>query len=103
MDNQALIQEHNQLSPGVPFIFQNPEAFGHPNFKRKKDDRDSFTACNHVFTSGPTIYTTRDGIRMTKAGMIRGCLSTPPAKRVETQARHSGKGPDGPLLRLCPV
>ena len=102
VDNQALIQEHNQLSRAFRLFFQNPEAFGHPNFKRKKDDRDSFTACNHVFTSGPTIYTTRDGIRMTKAGMM-GCLSTPPAKRVEAQARHSGKGPDGPLLRLCPV
>ena len=35
VDNQALIQEHNQLSRAFRLFFQNPEAFGHPNFKRK--------------------------------------------------------------------
>ena len=71
VDDQALIQEHNKLSQAFRVFFKNPESFGYPNFKRKKDDRDSFTACNHVFGSGPTIYTTRDGIRMTKAGIVR--------------------------------
>ena len=71
VDNQALIQEHNKLSQAFRVFFKNPEAFGYPNFKRKKDDRDSFTACNHEFTSGPTIYTTKDGIRMTKAGIVK--------------------------------
>ncbi len=71
VDNQALIQEHNKLSQAFRVFFKNPESFGYTRFKRKKDDRDSFTACNHVFTSGPTIYTTRDGIRMTKAGIVK--------------------------------
>lgn len=71
VDNQALIQEHNKLSQAFRVFFKNPETFGYPNFKRKKDDRDSFTACNHEFTSGPTIYTTKDGIRMTKAGIVK--------------------------------
>ena len=53
VDNQALIQEHNKLSQAFRVFFKNPESFGYPRFKRKKDDRDSFTACNHVFESGP--------------------------------------------------
>ena len=75
VDNQALIQEHNKLSQAFRIFFKNPEAFGPPKFKRKKTDRDSFTACNHEFESGPTIYTTRDGIRMTKAGIVRAKFS----------------------------
>ena len=71
VDNQALIQEHNKLSQAFRVFFKSPEHFGYPNFKKKKTDRDSFTACNHVFESGPTIYITKDGIRMTKAGIVR--------------------------------
>ena len=71
VDNQALIQERNRLSQAFRVFFKNPESFGYPRFKRKKDGRDFFTACNHAFTSGPTIYTTADGIRMTKAGVVR--------------------------------
>ena len=75
VDNQALTQEYNKLAQAFRVFFKNPETFGHPRFKRKKDDRDSFTACNHVFESGPTIYTTRDGIRMTKAGVVKARFS----------------------------
>ena len=71
VDNQALIQEHNKLSQAFRVFFKNPETFGAPKFKRKKDDRDSFTACNHEFESGPTIYITKDGLRLTKAGIVR--------------------------------
>ena len=71
VDNQALIQEHNKLSQAFRVFFKNPSSFGYPNFKKKKTDKDSYTACNHVFESGPTIYTTKDGVRMTKAGVVR--------------------------------
>ena len=74
VDNQALTQEYNKLSQAFRVFFKHPESFGHPNFKKKKTDRDSFTACNHEFESGPTIYTTRDGIRMTKAGIVKAKL-----------------------------
>ena len=75
VDNQALIQEHNKLSQAFRVFFKKPESFGLPKFKKKKTDRDSFTACNHEFESGPTIYTTQDGIRMTKAGIVRARFS----------------------------
>ena len=96
VDNQALIQEHNRLSQAFRQFFKNPESFRHPNFKRKKDDRDSFTACNHVFESGPTIYTTRDGIRMTKAGIVKAKFPRRPQngwrlKRITVEKTRTGK------------
>ena len=96
VDNQALIQEHNKLSQAFRVFFKNPECFGYPNFKRKKDDRDSFTACNHEFTSGPTIYITRDGLRMTKAGIVKAKFSRRPQawwklKRVTVSKTRTGK------------
>ena len=78
VDNQALIQEHNKLSQAFRSFFKNPEHFGAPNFKKKKTDRDSFTACNHEFESGPTIYITQNGIRMTKAGIVRAVFPRRP-------------------------
>lgn len=96
VDNQALIQEHNKLSQAFRVFFKDPEHFRNPKFKRKKDDRDSFTACNHVFESGPTIYTTQDGIRMTKAGIVRAKFSRRPQawwklKRVIVDKTRTGK------------
>ena len=96
VDNQALIQEHNKLAQAFRVFFKNPECFGYPNFKRKKNDRDSFTACNHEFTSGPTIYITKDGLRMTKAGIIKAKCPRRPRngwklKRVTVERTRSGK------------
>lgn len=96
VDNQSLIQEHNKLSQAFRVFFKNPERFGYPRFKRKKDDRDSFTACNHDFESGSTIYTTRDGIRMTKAGVVQAKFSRRPQawwklKRVTVEKTKTGK------------
>jgi len=96
VDNQALTQEYNKLSQAFRVFFKNPESFGHPNFKKKKTDRNSFTACNHEFESGPTIYTTRDGIRMTKAGIVKAKFSRRPQawwklKRITVEKTRSGK------------
>ena len=96
VDNQALIQEHNKLSQAFRVFFKSPENFGYPKFKRKKDDRDSFTACNHEFTSGPTIFTTKDGVRMTKAGVVRAKFHRRPQawwklKRITVGKTRTGK------------
>ena len=96
VDNQALIQEHNKLSQAFRVFFKNPETFGYPRFKRKKDDRDSFTACNHVFESGPTIYITKGGIRMTKAGTVKAVFPRRPRngwklRRVTVEKTKTGK------------
>ena len=107
VDNQALIQEHNKLSQAFRVFFKNPDSFGYPRFKRKKDDRDSFTACNPVFKSGPTIYITKDGIRMTKAGIVKAKFSRRPQgwwklKRVTVSKTRTGKYFCS-ILYECPV
>jgi len=107
VDNQALTQEYNKLAQAFRVFFKNPETFGHPRFKRKKDDRDSFTACNHVFESGPTIYTTKDGIRMTKAGVVRARFSRRAQawwklKRITVSKTKTGKYYCA-ILYECPV
>ncbi len=94
IDNQALTQEHNKLSQAFRVFFQNPESFGYPKFKRKKDDRDSFTACNHAVY--PTIWTTAEGIRMTKAGVVKATFPRKPRsgwelKRITVDRTKSGK------------
>jgi len=96
VDNQALTQEYNKLSQAFRVFFKNPETFGYPRFKRKKDDRDSFTACSHGFESGPTIYTTRDGVRMTKAGIVKAKFPRRPRngwklKRITVEKTRTGK------------
>jgi putative transposase len=95
VDNQALTQEYNKLSQAFRVFFKHPEAFGYPNFKKKAADRDSFTACNHEFESGPTIYTTRNGIRMTKAGIVKAKFSRHPQawwklKRITVSKTRTG-------------
>ena len=107
VDNQALTQEHNKLAQAFRVFFKNPECFGYPKFKRKKDDRDSFTACNHDFASGPTIYTTRDGIRMTKAGIVRAAFHRRPQawwklRRITVSKTRTGKYYCS-ILYACPT
>ena len=96
VDNQALTQEYNKLAQAFRVFFKNPEAFGYPNFKRKKTDRDSFTACSHDFAAGPTIYITRDGLRLTKAGIVKAKFPRRPRggwklRRVTVRKTKSGK------------
>ena len=96
VDSQTLIQEHNKLAQAFRVFFKNPESFGYPKFKKKKTDRDSFTACNHDFPSGPTIYITKDGIRMTKAGVVKAKFSRRPQgwwklKRITVDRTKTGK------------
>jgi len=94
VDNQALTQEHNKLAQAFRVFWSNPNAFGHPKYKRKKDDKDSFTVCNHKVY--PTVYTTKDGIRMTKAGIVKAKFPRRPRngwklKRITVEKTKSGK------------
>ena len=95
VDNQALIQEQNKLSQAFRVFFKDPNHFGHPNFKRKKDDRDSFSVCNCFSSSGSTLYISRDGVRMTKAGVVKAKFSRRPQsgwelKRLTVERTKSG-------------
>jgi len=94
VDNQALTQEYNRLAQAFRVFFKNPESFGYPRLKRKKDERNSFSACTH--RDCPTIYITRDGIRMTKAGVVKAVFPKRPRngwtlKRITVEKTKSGK------------
>ena len=107
VDNQALIQEHNRLSQAFRNFFRNPAAFGYPRFKRKKDDRDSFSACNHIMGNSATIYITQNAVRMTKAGFVRATFPRRPRSgwkltRITVERTKTGKY-YGYLLFACPV
>lgn len=96
VDNQVLTQEYNRLTQAFRLFFKQPERFGHPQFKRKKDDRDSFTAYNCFSPSGSTLYLTRDGVRMTKAGVVKARFSYRPQsgwelKRITVERTRSGQ------------
>ena len=107
VDNQALIQEHNKLSQAFRNFFRNPAAFGYPRFKRKKDGRDRFTACNHVMGESATIYITKNAVRMTKAGLVRAKFPRRPRSgwrltRITVERTKTGRY-YGCLLYACPV
>ena len=107
VDNQALIQEHNKLSQAFRNFFRNPAAFGYPRFKRKKDGRDRFTACNHVMGESATIYITKNAVRMTKAGLVKAKFPRRPRSgwrltRITVERTKTGRY-YGCLLYACPV
>ena len=107
VDNQALTQEYNRLSQAFRNFFRDPKTFGYPKFKRKKDDRDSFTACNQFFGSSATIYATRDAVRMTKAGLVKAKFSRRPRSgwkltRLTVERTKTGQY-YGDLLYTCPT
>ena len=107
VDHQALTQEHNRLSQAFRSFFKNPEAFGYPKFKRKKDDRDSYSACNQFWKGGSTIYITQNAIRMTKTGLVKAAFPRRPRSgwrltRVTVEKTRTGKY-YGCLLYECPA
>lgn len=107
VDHQTLTQEYNQLAQAFRLFFKKPETFRHPRLKRKKDDRDSFCACNQFWSGGSTIYITRDAIRMTKAGFVKASFPRRPRSgwrltRISVEKTRTGKY-YGYLLYECPV
>ena len=107
VDHQALTQEYNKLSQAFRNFFRNPAAFGYPRFKRKKEDRDSFSACNQVCGNSATIYITKDAVRMTKSGLVRATFPRRPRSgwrltRVTVERTKTGKY-YGYLLFVCPA
>lgn len=107
VDHQALTQEYNKLAQAFRNFFKHPDSFGHPNFKRKKDDRDTFTACNQVSGGSATIYITRNAVRMTKAGLVQAVFPRRPRSgwrltRITVERTRTGKY-YGYLLYACPV
>ena len=107
VSHQALTQEYNQLAQAFRNFFRNPATFGHPQYKRKKSDRDSFTVCNQISGNSATLYTTRDAVRITKYGLVKARFSRRPRSgwklcRVTVQRSKTGNY-FASLLYACPV
>lgn len=106
VDHQTLTQEYNKLSQAFRNFFRSPGTFGYPKFKRRKDDRDTFSACNQVCGNSATIYITEHAVRMTKAGLVRAKFPRRPRSgwkltRITVERTKTGKY-YGYLLYACP-
>ena len=107
VDNQALIQEYIKLAQAFRVFFKDPGHFHPPKFKRRKDDKDSYTVCNCHNSSGCTIYTTESAVRFTKAGAVAAHFHRRPQSgweltRATVSRTRTGKY-HASLLYPCPV
>ena len=71
VDSQALCTVHQDLRKAFLNFFRAPRSFGCPQFKTKKDRRDSFTVYCREYHTGPSIRLTDAGIQMPKLGLVR--------------------------------
>ena len=79
VDSQALVAVHQQIQRAFKLFFEKPETYGYPQFKSKKNAKDSFqTYCHHYDTSPDSVYLTDDAIRLPKAGLVKATLYRKP-------------------------
>ena len=78
VDSTALATVHQNLRRAFQKFFDQPEHYGYPAFKRKKDADNSYTTYCQYFSSGPNVYLTDDGIRLPKLGVIPAKLHRKP-------------------------
>lgn len=76
VDSQALATVHQQLRQAFQNFFRNPQAFHHPVYKTKKQNRNSYTI--YRSTQAATLYLTPKGIRFPKLGEVRATLYRKP-------------------------
>ena len=76
VDSMALANVHQNLKQAFDHFFRRPETCRYPVFKRRKEGRESYTTCCQYYPSGrgSSIYLTREGIRLPKAGVVRAAL-----------------------------
>ena len=74
VDSQPLCTVHQNLRRAFLDFFRNPGAFRYPQFKTKKARKDAFTVYCRPYRTGPSIYLTRDGIKMPKLGNVKATL-----------------------------
>ena len=105
VDSIALATVHQNLRQAFQNFFSKPESFGHPVFKRKKDNRNSYT----VFpsTTGTNVYLTHDGIRLPKVEVIKAKFHRRPLHWWKLKSVTISRAPTGKhyasLMFECPV
>lgn len=80
VDSLALSTVHQNLRRAFQKFFEQPETYRHPTFKKKKDDRGSYTIYCQYYASGKgsSIYLTQTGIRLPKVGVVRAAFHRRP-------------------------
>ena len=105
VDSIALATVHQNLRQAFQNFFSNPDSYGHPVYKRKKDNKNSYT----VFPSSKAanVYLTRDGIRLPKVEVIRAKFHRRPLHWWKLKSVTVSRSPSGKyyasLLYECPV
>ena len=79
-DSNALVSVHQNLHKAFQRFFSNPSRYRHPTFKSKKRCKNSYTTYCQYYRSGKgtSIYLTKDGIRLPKAGIVKARLHRRP-------------------------
>lgn len=79
-DSNALVSVHQNLHKAFQRFFNNPSRYRHPTFKSKKRSKNSYTTYCQYYRSGKgtSIYLTKDGIRLPKAGLVKARLHRRP-------------------------
>lgn len=105
VDSIALATVHQNLRQAFQNFFSKPDTYGHPVYKRKKDNKNSYT----VFpsTTAKNVYLTEEGIRLPKVEVVKARFHRRPLhwwklKSVTISRTPSGKY-YGSLLFECPV
>lgn len=80
VDSGALATVHQDLRKAFQHYFQNPSAYRHPAYKKKKRGKNAYTVYCQYYSSGKgsSIYLTQDGIRLPKIGIVRAKLYRKP-------------------------
>lgn len=96
VDSLALANVQLQLKKSFNDFFVNQKNFRHPKFKSKKRSKKSYTTNCQYTDSGPTIYATKNSVRLPKLGLVKANLyRTPPEhwilKSATVSQTRSGK------------
>ena len=79
-DSQALCTVHQNLRRAFLNFFRAPDAFGYPQFKAKKDRKDSFTVYCREYRTGASIRLEGNGLRMPKLGVLKASVHRKPLR-----------------------
>ena len=74
VDSLALCNTQLALKKAFKRFFENPGHFRHPKFKTKKKAKKSYTTNCQYLKSGPTVFTTKNAVRLPKLGLVKANL-----------------------------
>ena len=76
VDSQALVSVHQNLRRAFQKYFDQPEVYRHPVYKKKKDNKNSYTI--YRSTQSKSLHITRDAVRLPKLGLVKAVFHRRP-------------------------